>query len=103
MATVVTLAEAKVQLRILDTWHDLEVQAAVDDADAIIRGYLKDRNDDAWTDTTAPREVKRSVLLMTAHLYEHRGDEFGPDQDNDDRVWNAIANLLRRLRDPAVA
>jgi hypothetical protein len=103
MATVITLAEAKTQLRIVDTWHDPEVQAAVDAADAVIRKYLKRSNEHSRDDLTPPADVKHATKLMMAHIYEHRGDAFGPDQDNDDRVWAAVANVLRMWRDPALA
>ena len=103
MAAVITLAEGKTQLRIGDTWHDGEVQAAINAADAIIRKYLKSSDDPTWDETTAPPDIKHAVKLMTAHIYEHRGDAFGPDQDNDDRVWAAVANVLRMWRDPALA
>ena len=76
------------------------MQAAVNAADAIIRKYLKSSDDPAWDETTAPPDIKHAVKLMTAHIYEHRGDAFGPDQDNDDRVWAAVANVLRMWRNP---
>jgi len=100
---LVKLATAKQHLRILDNDHDADVTDKMTAASGAIRDYLKDRNDPLWTDTTAPPWVSASVLLMLAHLYEHRGDEFGGTQDNDDRVWAAIANLCRRSRDPALA
>lgn len=53
----------------------------------------------AWTFATAPGQVKASVLLMLTHLYERRGDDMKTDED----VWQAIARLLMRSRDPAFA
>ena len=103
MAAMITLAEAKVQLRITDTWHDAEVQAAIDAADAAIRKRLKTANDPTWDPLTAPADIKHAVKILMAHFYEHRGDAFGPDQDNDDRVWAAIHHLLAGWRDPALA
>ena len=100
---LVTLDTAKEHLRIADALHDVDVLQKVAAASATIRDYLKDRNDPTWTPDTAPPWVIQSVLLLLAHLYEHRGDAFGNSQDNDVRVWEAIANLLRRSRDPALA
>lgn len=98
---LVTLDVAKAHLQITDADHDVDVQQKLTAASATIRDYLKDRNDPTWTPTTVPPFIASAVLLYLAHLYEHRGDEFG--QDNDDRVWDAIANLCRRSRDPALA
>lgn len=100
---LVTLATAKAHLRITDALHDADVGQKLASASASIRDYVKDRNDPTWDDTTAPPWIQAAVLLLLAHQYEHRGDEFGPAGDNDDRVWEAIANLLRRSRDPALA
>lgn len=99
MATVVTLAQAKTHLRITDTDHDADIQAKVDQADGIIRNYLKSQNDAAWTDETAPKAVQSATLLMVGHLFEHRGDDMDPDES----LWKAIERLLMRYRDPALA
>lgn len=99
---LVTLAVAKQHLRITDVDHDADVQQKLTAASATIRDYLKDRNDPTWTASTAPPWIVSSVLLLLAHLYEHRGDEFGGSQDNDDRVWSAIANLCARSRAPTI-
>lgn len=100
---LITLDRAKTHLNITDVAHDDDVQQKLTAASATIRDYLKDRNDPTWTPETVPPWIQSSVLLLLGHLYEHRGDAFGSAQDNDDRVWNAIANLCRRSRDPALA
>ena len=100
---LVTLPVAKEHLRITDTLHDADVSNKLAAASATIRDYLKGQYDPTWDATTAPPWIMAAVLLLLAHLYEHRGDEFGDAGDNDDRVWNAIANLTRRSRDPALA
>jgi hypothetical protein len=100
---LVTLETAKVHLRVTDTGHDPDITQKLAASSAAIRDYLKDRNDPTWTADTVPAYVAAAVLFLLAHVYEHRGDEFGADSDNDDRVWSAIANLCRRARDPALA
>lgn len=100
---LVTLETAKRHLRITDTAHDPDVTDKLTAASFTIRDYLKDRNDPTWTPDTVPPWIAAAVLLYLGHLYEHRGDGFGPQNDNDVRVWNAIENLLRRSRDPALA
>jgi len=100
---LVTLATAKAHLRVTDNDHDVDIQQKTRAASATIRDYLKSRNDETWTPETCPPWIAAAVLLLLAHLYEHRGDEFGNQNDNDARVWAAIANLCRRSRDPALA
>jgi hypothetical protein len=100
---LVSLSTAKDHLQITDTLHDADVSQKLAAASATIRDYLKGQNDPTWDATTAPPWIAAAVLLLLAHFYEHRGDEFGNSGDNDDRVWNAIANLTRRSRDPALA
>lgn len=99
---MITLAEAKTQLRITDTWHDTEVQAVVDAADAVIRKRLKTANDPTWNEVTAPADLKHAVKLLTAHFYEARGDAY-PDEADTERIWHAIDALIGMWRDPALA
>jgi len=70
---------------------------------AAIRDYLKDRNDPTWTPATVPKWIQAAVLLLLTHQYEHRGDEFGADGENDDHVWSAIGRLCERSRMPTLA
>ena len=100
---LVTLDTAKVHLRITDSDHDPDITQKVSAASATIRDYLKSRNDPTWTPDTVPPWIQAAVLLLLTEFYEHRGDEFGPRGDHDDRLWAAIAELCRRSRDPALA
>lgn len=99
-AVLVTLAQAKMHLRIDVSTDDVDIQLKLDQAEAIILDYLKDRADPAWVDpATAPLPVTAAILLMTARLYEHRGDAEKEDRD----LWTALERLLMRFRDPALA
>lgn len=100
---LVTLEVAKTHLRVTDPAHDADVAQKVRAASATIRDYLHERNDPTWTPETVPPWLQAAVLVLLTHFYEHRGDEFGPDNDNDDRVWTAIEKLTRRSRDSTVA
>jgi len=102
MASLITLDEAKTQLHIplATTDRDMDVQALVDEASAVIVNYLKSLGDPTWTAVTAPLPVKRSVKLLIANYDENRGDK---DMKNDADCWMAIERLLVRFRDPALA
>ena len=91
MAEVITLPEAKAHLKITDADHDAEIQAAITDADGVIRAYLNVANVPEWDALTAPAPVKRSTLLMLAHLYENRGDVL---MDDYEKVWATIRSIL---------
>lgn len=101
-ATLITLTQAKQHLRI-DTAagqpDDPDLQLKIDQAEAIIRAYLKTRNDPAWTPATVPPAITAAILLLLTRLYEQRGD----DEDNDEKLWGSIDHLLSLYRDPALA
>lgn len=98
-ALLVTLAQAKTHLRITGATDDTDIQLKLDQAEAIILDYLKRPVPETWDDTTVPGPVTAAILLMTARLFEHRGDL----EDEDAMLWLAIERLLVRLRDPAIA
>jgi predicted HD phosphohydrolase len=100
--TLETLANAKLHLHITDPARDAEVTLMLEHASALIVDYLGAQADPAWTETTAPDVVQAATLKMLGHLWEHRGDDVAPD-DHDEKIWKAIALLLMRTRDPALA
>ena len=103
-AQLVTLQTAKDHLQIptmpVGDPDEAHVQLTLDQAEAIILDYLQERADPAWVSPeTAPAPVVAAILKMLAALHRHRGDLEETDAD----LWDAIANLLRRFRDPALA
>lgn len=77
---------------------DLEMK--IDAASAIVLDYLKYGDSPEWTPHTVPKHIAAAALLVLSALWEDRegtgiGDYLKPD--------GAIANLLRRSRDPALA
>lgn len=93
---------AKDHLRVTDSAHDDEIASKLAIASAIIVDYLKGRADPTWDEDTTPLPVQAAILNMLSHLYEHRGDDFAPD-DHSTAVWRAVELLLERFRDPALA
>jgi Phage gp6-like head-tail connector protein len=103
-----TLAIAKAHLRVTDTAHDTDIQLKLDQAEAIITNYIvagRTRRDDTSVPAEGTAEgsiIQSAILELVTGLYEHRGDDFGINQP-DEELWNAIRRKLARLRDPALA
>jgi hypothetical protein len=93
---LVTLDQAKAQLRIDDTYSDVELGQMISAASTIIVGYLKTPTAAAWTAETVPPHVQTAVLLVIATLYQDR-------EGVTDPIGVAVASILRRDRDPALA
>lgn len=93
---LVTLDQAKAQLRIDDTYSDVELAQMVTAASVLIVGYLKTATAAAWTVDTVPPHVQTAVLLVIATLYQDR-------EGVTDPIGVAVASILRRDRDPALA
>lgn len=100
---LLTLEEAKAQLRIVDTAHDAEVAQKLAAAEEGVLAYLAAAGDPTWTPATAPLEVKNAILALTTHYYEHRGDDFGTFNRDTAVVWAELQFMLRFYRDPAMA
>jgi hypothetical protein len=100
--TLVSLSDAKTWLHVTDPARDAEVTRVVELASAIIYEYIGTRADPAWDETTAPDPVQAATLKLVAALWEHRGDDEAP-AEHDAKLWEAIALLLMRTRDPALA
>jgi len=88
-----------------DDYPDL--QSKMMQAEDIILDYLKisltsgGDYDHDWTDETVPPRIKAAILIMLSALWDNREGEISiGDYLRDD---GAIANLLRRSRDPALA
>lgn len=103
MADLVTLAEAKLQLRI--TWddEDLYVQLVLDAAEAAVLDYIKENK--GWTAITVPKGVKLAILVLMSTYYEPFRD--GDNFDNANIAFGypppAVTSLLHRYRKPAYA
>lgn len=97
MAAYATLQQAKDQVRITASDQDTQVQRALDAAEAIVLDYLK---------TPQPgnaRIVQQAVLIQFAELWKFRGDDQQGPEQTDGHLSPVVTNLLRRLRDPALA
>jgi Phage gp6-like head-tail connector protein len=103
---LLSLAEVKDHLRVTDALHDADITAKSDAAQAAVLAYLTTAVDPAWTPLSVPKPVKHAILLLTTHLYEHRGDDMNPSASGstpDRDVWEAIARMLAMYRDPTLA
>ena len=99
-----TAAEAKaLQLRITDAAHDADVDQKLGVAQEAILAWLGPAADPTWTPETAPLAVKHAILILTVNYYEHRGDDLGATNPDEEVAWKQIRNLLDRYRDPVIA
>lgn len=80
------------------------IQNGLDEAQAVVADYLKNRWNEDWDETTAPRNVKSAILIVANALIDagERGDAVLAGLAENDRE-NKVVGLLKRLRDPAWA
>lgn len=103
MAELVSLEEAKLQLRI--TWSDEDqyVQLVLDAAEAAVLDYIK--QDNGWSASNVPKGVKLAILVLLSTYYEPFRD--GDNFDNATVAFGypppAVTSLLHRYRKPAYA
>jgi hypothetical protein len=102
MNNLITLDQAKEQLRIVDTNDDTYITGLVSAASAVIVSYLKtpvaaayDVTTDSTSATYPPMHVQQATLLVLASLYEDR-------EGANDPIGVAVASILARDRDPAM-
>jgi hypothetical protein len=103
MMPLVSLPTAKTHLRITDNVHDAEIQAKLDLATGTILDYLKTDHPDWVDEATTPLPVQAAILKLLGSFYEHRGDDSSTADNHESAVWDEIARLLMRQRDPALA
>ena len=99
MTVLITLAQAKAQLQMLEGENDRDSQIllTMEAASDIVVGYLKNP-DHGWTNVTVPPRVRAAILLVLTNLWAHRGDD-----GSHDPISGAVVSLLMRDRDPALA
>lgn len=109
MAEFVTVAQAIGHLRLDfaedDSPPDPELsvlELKLDASEAIVLDYLKVTDDSpAWEPTPAQEPlVQAAILLVLSALWEDRS---GTGDGDYIRPGGAVANLLARMRDPAIA
>jgi len=116
---LVTLEEARRQVRVLIGEHDEDLQHFMRTAEEIVIDLVKQRRVDgeAWAAEVAswdinasppvapPFRVVQAVLMLTGYYFRYRGDDLANEQPKQEygEVMRAVTNLLYRLRDPALA
>lgn len=102
MDPVVTLEQAKLHLRITSTEADDDIEAKLNQANALVMDYLKEGADETWTDENAPLLVQAAVLEQLDELWRFRGDDEelagAAPPPADGYLSPRIARLLHRLR-----
>jgi len=98
---LLTLAEAKVHLRIVDTASDADITAKLAAAEEQVFAKLGAAADPSWDATSAPRMVRHAVLILLDAFMERRGgDEGGEDLR---KALEVVDRLLALYRDVSVA
>lgn len=100
MPNLVPLEVAKTHLKITDPADDAEVTTKLGHASDAIRRFIDERADPTWDETSAPPVVQAATLYLLGALWVKRGDD---DDTATARTWDAIDQILRQTRDPAVA
>ena len=102
-APLVTLAEAKVHLRIVDTdtTHDADITPKLAAAEEQILAKLGHAADPSWAAATAPRAVRHAVLILLDAFYERRGGDEGSEELR--KALETVDLLLAHYRDPTIA
>lgn len=90
---LITIDEAKADLRITDTSSDADITLKMDIATGIVVTYCK-ATTDTWSVDTVPDVVKGVILLVTRNL-------FNGDTDVFPAVYQAI--LDNGFRDPTIS
>lgn len=90
---LISLAEAKADLRVLDDESDDDIQLKADLASAIILDYLKVAPE-KWDADSVPFPVKAAIILALRNLF---------DDDDADPLTVQIMAIVERFRDPALA
>lgn len=101
---LVTIEEAKIHQRIVDTADDQDVQLKVRQASAIVMRFLKKTEiPDEWVETYSPAvydipfDVQSAVFLVFGELWENR--EAGIAKP----LSQGVLDVLWALRDPTMA
>lgn len=93
--SVLTLPIAKQHLNVVHDEDDDKIDRCIDFAEAALIDYLKVTSiDDVYVGSPAvfPSHIYAALILMTEAFYE-----------NQDPITPAVASLLLRSRDPALA
>lgn len=102
MANLVTLEEAKLQLRVTWSDEDAYIQLLLDASEAAVLDYIK--RDWDWDSQTVPVNVKLAILVMLATYFDpyRDGDDFSKDVALG-YPPPAVTSLVHRYRSPAYA
>lgn len=93
MASLITLDEAKADLRVLSDDHDADITLKMNAASELVMKHANQADPD-WTDVTAPYLVKAAVLLTLRDLF---------NSEASIGLTDGAKNLLIGWRDPALA
>lgn len=101
-ASLVSLDQAKRQLRITHEHEDEDIQDKLWEAEDIVLRYLNG-GDAAWDEESLPGAVKAAILRQTMHLFRHRGDGLEPVNVDSHGLAPGVAFMLVAYRRQSLA
>lgn len=93
MADLITLAQAKADLRILSNDQDADISLKIAAASEMVLEYAN-QSDPDWTEATAPALFKVAVLLTVRDLFT---------SEDSTGLTDGVKNILHRWRDPVLS
>jgi hypothetical protein len=100
-ATLLSLTQAKAQLRVTHDEEDFYIEEVLADAEDIIASFMGDLFDADWTPQTVPGAVRAAILKQMTYMWSHRGEDAEPTGEDSGLApgvrWLLQANGYRDL------
>lgn len=103
MAALVTLQQAKDQLRVTSEEEDEDISRKIDQASAAVIDWVDNTTlTDGWDEDTVPEQARAATLELILWLFE-RDTTINAKNATDDNLPPRVIMFLKRLRKPALA
>ncbi len=100
---LVTLDQAKQQLRVTSSDEDEDISRKIDQASAAVIDWVDNSTLTAgWDEDTVPEQARAATLELLLWLFE-RDTTINANNATDDNLPPRVIMFLKRLRKPALA
>lgn len=105
---LVTLEEAKNQLRVRHSEEDTDIELKMELATDLVLAYLELEDNvtgspATWDDANVPHDVKAAVLAQLTELWQFRGDSAAPPRSTGGMLCPQAEAYLKMRRPIALA